>query len=110
MAHIKLQTPGQPVSDFGVSGTTITIAGTNIDCAALQADSQVLVNVAKDRSGAILVNPANGGTCLAILRIPPKQYQEIPGEPAEQDGEPIIVRQELPLDPNAIEVELWPIV
>lgn len=110
MAHITLQSPGQPVADFGVSGATITIAGTAIDCDALQADSQVLINVAKDKAGTIKLNPKNGGACLAIIRIPARQYQEIAGEPDPQSGEPTIVRAEIPLDPNAISVELWPLV
>ena len=110
MAHITLQSPGQPVADFGVSGATISIAGTSIDCAALQTDSRVLINVAKDKAGAVKINPKSGGACLAIIRIPAKQYQEVEGDPDPQTGEPTIVRTEVPLDPNAISVELWPTV
>lgn len=110
MAHITLQSPGQPIADFAVSGATISIAGTPIDCAALQADSQVLINVAKDKAGAVKLNPKSGGTCLAIIRIPAKQYQDVEGEPDPQTGNPTFVRTEIPLDPNAIAVELWPTV
>lgn len=110
MAHITLQNPNQPVADFSVSGAVITIAGTVIDCAARQADDQVLLNVAKDKSGAVKINPARGGTCLAIIRIPAKQYQDVPGAPDPQTGDPIMVRTEIPLDPNTISVELWPTI
>jgi len=110
MAHITLQSPGQPIADFSVSGATISIAGTAIDCAALQTESQVLVNVSKDKAGAVKLNPKSGGTCLAIIRIPAKQYHDLPGDPDPQTGNPTFVRTGIPLDPNAIAVELWPTV
>lgn len=110
MAHITLQSPGQPIADFSVSGATISIAGTAIDCAALQTESQVLVNVAKDKAGAVKLNPKSGGTCLAIICIPAKQYHDLPSDPDPQTGDPTFVRTEIPLDPNAIAVELWPTV
>lgn len=110
MARFTMQSPGQPTDDFGAAGKIVTIAGIQIDCAALQADSLVLVNVAKDKSGAVKLNPKNGGACLAIIRIPAKQYQDIEGEPDPQTGNPTFVRTEIPLDPNAIAVELWPTV
>lgn len=110
MAHITLQSPGQPIADFGIAGTIITIDSVIIDCAALQSDSQVLINVAKDKAGVVKLNPKSGGTCLAIIRIPAKQYQDVPGDPDPQTGDPTVVRTEVPLDPSAIAVELWPTV
>ncbi|MBI5917797.1 MAG: hypothetical protein HY849_00260 [Nitrosomonadales bacterium] len=110
MAHITLQSLGQPVADFGVSGMTIAIAGTQIDCAALQEDGQVLLNIVRDKSGSVRINPEGGGACLAIIRIPAKQYHEADGEPDPHTGEPTRIRAAVPLDPNAIDVELWPTV
>lgn len=109
MAHIVLQNPSQPVADFSVSGTIITIGGAVIDCAALQTDSQEIINVYRDKAGDVKLNPKNGGTCLAIVRIPARHYADQAG-PNDEHGNPTVVSVPQPLDPNAISVELWPLV
>lgn len=109
MAHLTLQNPSQPVADFSVSGASITIGGAVIDCAALQSDSQEIINIARDKSGVVQLNPKNGGTCLAIVRIPARLYADQTG-PNDEHGNSTVVSVPQPLDPNAISVELWPLV
>lgn len=115
MAQIVLQIPGQPVADFSVSGSVVTVAGAAVDCAAQQADAQVIVNIMRDKTGATKIN-GKTGSYLAQVVIPSRQYHDQPavdaaGNPIlDTQGNPGINRVALPLDPNSIAVTLWPTV
>jgi hypothetical protein len=104
MPHITLKHPEQPVSEFSVSGAVVTVAGVSVDCTEHQDDVAVIVEI---RGGA--EGPAVGGSgaYLAQIHIPPRQYTEVE-VPAEDDGEPSLERRAEPLDPNAVEIVLWP--
>lgn len=114
--QITMQSIGQPVSDFSVSGATITVSGKLIDCSIHQADTETSLNVVKMSDGKIEVNPKKGGYGLAIITIPAKTYQSKPaldvdGNPVlDMNGSPSVTREPNPLDPNAIAVTLWPII
>lgn len=115
MAQVTLQIPGQPVADFSVSGAIVTVAGAVVDCAAQQADTQVTVNIMRDKTGVTKIN-GKTGAYLAQVVIPAKQYHDQPvvdaaGNPVLDTQEnPSITRVALPLDPNTIAVTLWPTV
>lgn len=108
MAHITLQSPGQPVADFSVSGASIVIAGAAVDCAALQDNAQVVVNVRRDKTGVTKIS-GKTGAYIAQIFIPGKQYVDQPG-PVDAQGQPTVVPVAQPLDPNTIAVTLWPTV
>ena len=104
--QITMQSIGQPTADFSVSGATVTISGTAIDCAANQADTQTVLHIVKTSTGAIAINPKKGGYGLAIITIPAKVYLDKPA--LDDAGEPTTTRELQPLDPNTIAVEIWP--
>ncbi|MCY1416331.1 hypothetical protein D3C76_513550 [compost metagenome] len=104
MAQIKLLQPGQPVADFAVNGTKITIAGVIVDAAELQSDSRELVEIRSNGNGAQV---GGTGAYLAHIEIPPAQYAEAA---LGENGEQLAAPERLPLDPNVIVVTLWPTV
>lgn len=108
MARITLQSPGLPVADFAVVAAVITVAGINVDCAALQADTAQTIEVRHNADGPGI---GGDGAYLAHIHIPAKAYTETESSTEVDDGgNPVIVRDALPLDPNAIAVTLWPTV
>lgn len=98
MPQIHLKQPGLPVADFAVYGTVVTVAGVAIDCAARQQDGAVVVEIRLSDLG-----PSEGGdgAYLAQIAIPARRFDEIETE----DG---VQRLPQPLDPNAVEITLWP--
>lgn len=106
MPMITLKSPGQRVTAFSVDGANVTIAGVQIDCAAEQRDEAVTIEVRGDSSGAHI---GGDGPYLATITIPARQYTEQPGAVDPMTGEPTIERVPLPLDPDAVEIILWPV-
>lgn len=105
MAQIILKTPGQPVADFSVSAATVIVAGIAIDCAERQRDTAVTIEI-RNNGGT----PAEGGdgAYVAQIAIPARCFEE--HEIDDEEGNLTVLRDALPLDPNAIEVTLWPTV
>lgn len=103
--QINLKQDGQPVADFAVSGTNVTVAGVTIDCAARQQDIAVTVEVRQNIDG-----PSEGGNgaYLTQIEIPARRYETNTIPAAGEDEQPTEVREPLPLDPNAVVVTLWP--
>lgn len=107
MARIELMQPGAPVPEFSVAGTVVTVAGVEVDCAAAQADSEVVVEV-RDNNGVPEIG--GGGFYLASIRIPARKYvEEATGETDPVTGEPVMARVAVPLGANEIKVTLWPV-
>lgn len=98
MPQIHLKAAGQPVADFAVSGTTVTVAGVAIDCAVRQQDTAVTVEIRANDAG-----PSEGGdgAYLAQIAIPARRYTEIETNDGTQ-------HEPQPLDPNAVDITLWP--
>lgn len=103
MPQIILKQPGQPVADFAVSGTTVTVSEVAIDCAARQLDTSVTVEIRGTKTGA---KEGGKGAYLAQVDIPARRYIDVDG--VDQEGKPTILQEAVPLDPNAITITLWP--
>ena len=71
-----------PWPDVEMDGVTVTLTvGENalsFDCAALQEDGQVTVDVVRGHDGALAVGVANGTEYVANLIIPPARYEDVP--------------------------------
>ena len=100
MAQILLKQPGQPVADFSIIGTIITVAGVSIDCAERQNDGTVNVEIRSHAGGA---GEGGNGAYLAQIAIPARRYAMVQ---SDTGARPAAVA----LDPNAIEITLWPTV
>lgn len=109
MARIETKQPGQAVADFSVNGHLITVSGVQVDCRAMQQDSERIVEVRQSGGSAHI---GGDGAYLAHIVIPARVYEDTPVEGSEEDeGEEgqRVERVAQELDPNAIEVTLWPL-
>ncbi len=95
MARIKLLSQKQPVADFSVQGAVVTIRGLAIDCAAYYASNTRSVEVRSNESGETVIG--GNGLYLAVIEIPGQRFEE------SENGQVL-----LPMDPNAILIQLWP--
>lgn len=110
MPQINLIQSGQPVADFSVSGSLITVAGVTVDCATRQLDVASVIEI---RSfGGVAQEGGEDGAYLAHIHIPAKVYleTEVPaGSGDDENAPPTIQRAPVAIDPNAISVTLWPV-
>ncbi|MCO7215996.1 hypothetical protein [Halomonas sp. OfavH-34-E] len=106
MPQIKLKQPQQPVAEFSVSGTTVTVGGVAVDCAARQADSSTVVEVRRNNGVA---EEGGTGAYLAHIEIPARTYHEEQAAESGAEGEePGTIQVADPLDPDAVVITLWP--
>lgn len=102
---VTLKQPNQPVADFSISGTVVTVSGVSIDTSARQDDVLVTVEIRANVDG-----PSEGGdgAYLAQIDIPARRYitQHVPSE--NTDEEATETREPAEFDPNAVMVTLWP--
>lgn len=71
-----------PWPGVDVEGVIVTLTvgddALSFDCAALQEDGQVTVDVVRGHDGALAVGVANGTEYVANLIIPPARYEDVP--------------------------------
>lgn len=69
--------PGVKVDGVNV---TLTVGESSLvfDCAALQEDGQVMVDVVRGHDGGLAVGVENGVEYVANLIIPPAYYEDVP--------------------------------
>lgn len=71
-----------PWPGVDVEGVTVTLtvgeSSLAFDCAALQEDGQVTVDVVRGHDGGLAVGVENGVEYVANLIIPPARYEEVP--------------------------------
>lgn len=108
MPQIILKQAGQPVADFSFADSVVAVAGVIVDCAARQMDSAVIVEVRTGNSGAV---EGGNGAYLAQIVIPARRYitvQSTAPVVAGAMGQSGTTQEPVPLDPNAVQVTLWP--
>lgn len=71
-----------PWADVSVEGVLVTISVSDesrqFDCAALQQDMQLTIDLVMGLDGRLCETAANGGEYVANLIIPPKRYADVP--------------------------------
>ena len=71
-----------PWPGVDVEGVTVTLtvgeSSLAFDCAALQEDGQVTVDVVRGHDGGLAVGVENGTEYVANLIIPPARYEDVP--------------------------------
>jgi len=113
--QIHLIHPGQPVADFAISGTTVTVAGLSIDCAARQQDVAIILEI-RNHNGTVI--EGDQGAYLAQIQIPARRYAEPENETFGDEGDDEFIGPQdapaaptpEPLDTNAVIITLWPTV
>ena len=109
MPQINLIQSGQPVADFSVSGSLITVAGVTVDCGSRQLDVASVIEI---RSfGGVAREGGDEGAYLAHIHIPAKVYleTEVPAESGDDETATTIQRTPVAIDHNAVSVTLWPV-
>ena len=102
---MKIETIGKgPFVDFSIEGNKIKVGNIQIDCAQLQSDSENIIDICDDGSGNLIVGKRKAFVMNII--IPPKKYQEVQSE--DENGEPVLQQQPIPLEPSDITIKLWP--
>lgn len=70
-----------PWADVNVEGVVVTLTANGesrvYDCAALQTDSQVTIDVVAAPDSSLAEGAANGNEYVATLIIPPKRYMDM---------------------------------
>lgn len=112
MPRIVLLQPGQPVANFSINGSVISVGGYSVDAAERQADTATRVEIRLINGTAA---EGDAGAYLALIDIPAREYVELPAAtPADETSElpgsigQATTRQAVPLDPRAVVVTLWP--
>ena len=71
-----------PWPGVDMEGVTVTLTvgddALSFDCAALQEDGQVTVDVVRGHDGGLAVGVENGTEYVANLIIPPVRYEDVP--------------------------------
>ena len=109
MPQINLIQSGQPVADFSVSGSLITVAGVTVDCGSRQLDVASVIEI-RSFCG-VAQEGGDEGAYLAHIHIPAKVYleTEVPAESGDDETATTIQRTPVAIDPNAVSVTLWPV-
>lgn len=106
MPQIKLKQPQQPVAEFSVSGSVVTIDGVSVNCAERQSDSSTVIEIRRNNG---VTEEGGAGAYLAHIEIPAKTYHEEESDTASEGGEePGTVQVADPLNPDAVVITLWP--
>jgi hypothetical protein len=111
---MQIRTIGQgPHPDIAIAGSTVTVAGVEIDTAERQDESQQIIDIRLDGG---IVSEGGSGYQLASIVIPPRRYEEIVSEAGEGEESPesqeeaAESRIAVPLDPRHVAVTIWPTV
>lgn len=105
MPMLNMLQAGAPTAPFSLTATGVTFGDVSIDFAAAQQDTAAEIVVRKTAGG---FTTSGNGPIVAIVRIPARQYVETEGGTDPMSGAPAVMREALPLDPNAVTIELWP--
>jgi len=82
---------------YSLSGTVLTLDGVEYDLEALQEDEQNIVDVKVD------------DRFVANIIIPPAKYEEVDSGNVDDNNEAIYEKVKMPLDIEAVKLNLWAI-
>lgn len=102
--RILTRGPG-PHTDVAVDQALVTIGGTQYDTEARQGESEQIIDLRSDDTGAI--SEGGDGHQVASIRIPPYRTEEVDTGETDEDGNPVIERQRLPINPDQVVITLW---
>ncbi len=83
-------------ANYTIANTVITVNNEDIDIAALESDSQEIVDI------------HDGDAYLATIEIPPARYETVSTGQTDEFGNPIKTKQRCPLNMEDVIFYLWP--
>ena len=102
--RILTRGPG-PHVDVSIDQALVTISGNQYDTETRQEDSDQVIDLRADSYGAVVEGGA--GHQVASIRIPPYQTEEVNTGETDEEGNPIIERNRLPINPDQVVITLW---
>ena len=108
-----------PLAEYEENGTVVQIGGENgvlIDCADLQTDVAVTVDICRDSSGVLVQGVGDGVSYVASIIIPPQEKSE--RLKVDKDGDPVLDDKGTevwemvvaPLNMGKVRLSLWPLL
>lgn len=97
--------PG-PHADVGVSGAIVTVGGNAYNTEERQGQSTQLIDL---RESAGKIAEGGKGFQVATIEIPPARTEEVDTGNVDEDGNPVMELNQIPLDPDLVTVTLWTI-
>lgn len=105
---MRMQTRGAgPHPDVSVSGSVVTVGEVAVNCEERQDESAVLIDLRQDRGGP--VTEGGEGRQVASVYIPPRRYEEVETGETDDEDNPVMSREAVPLDCDHVLVTLWTI-
>ncbi len=102
-----------PFLEFFENGTVLSREDKTIDCAQLQEDSQVTIDICMDEMGELIFGTKDAAAYVANVIIPAKQYIE--QVKCDENGAPVLDENDeeqmekvaMPLDMGQVIGNLW---
>lgn len=105
---MRMQTRGAgPHPDVSVSGSVVTVGEVTVNCEERQDESAVLIDLRQERGGP--VTEGGEGRQVASVYIPPRRYEEVETGETDDEDNPVMSREAVPLDCDQVLVTLWTI-
>jgi hypothetical protein len=98
--------PG-PHPDVSVAGKLVIIGGETYDTEGRQKESEQLIDLRQAPNGDIA--EASEGFQVASVQIPPYRSEEVETGEVDDEGNPVIELQRVPLNPDQVVITLWTI-
>ncbi len=105
-----------PLAKYAANGSVVRIGGDGgieIDCAAIQADVAIAVDICRDATGNLVQGVSKGVSYVASLVVPPKERSEQPkvekgNHVLDDKGNQAYEIVVAPLNMNKVRLFLWP--
>ena len=91
---------------YSVSGTVLTVGTVTIDLQERQRSVQNVIDICLDNQLETMAEGL-GAWYVATIVIPPLQRQLVPTGEVDENENPKMLEQDLPLDMNRVELRLW---
>jgi len=95
-----------PKAPYSVEGTVLTVGTVSIDLQTRQKSVQNVIDICLDNQLKTMAEGL-GAWYVATIVIPPRQRQLVPTGELDDNDNPIMVEQDMPLDISRVELRLW---
>lgn len=95
-----------PKASYSASGTNLTVGTVTVDLQARQSDEQKVLYICLDNQLKTMAEGI-GAWYVAIVVIPPKQYDLVDSGQQDANGNSVMTRVDRSLDMANVELRLW---
>jgi hypothetical protein len=91
---------------YSVSGTELTVGTVKIDLQQRQRSVQNVIDICLDNQLQTM-REGLGAWYVATIVIPPRKWKMVSTGEADEEGNEVMVEEELPLDMSSVQLRLW---